>query len=162
MTGENSGPRSGAVIVGIGNRFRGDDGVGCRVVELLAEAAWVKEQGVLVLDAGPVPENFIGKISRAKPARVLLVDACTFGGAPGEFRLFASGDLDGLMVPGFSTHTVALDALVALLAQESGAMVWLLGIQPATGSAGAGLSPALARTLPAVVEFIRRWVGAGD
>ncbi|MEO0069832.1 MAG: hydrogenase 3 maturation endopeptidase HyCI [candidate division WOR-3 bacterium] len=145
------------VIIGIGNRSRGDDGVGSKVVEMLSDLSNAK-----VINAGTVPENYIEPILKEKPSRILLVDACKFGGQPGEFRLFPIGDFHQLISGGFSTHTLSLAPLAELLATESDARVWLLGIEPAETNLSEGISPMVNLALPAIVNFIRSWVTNPD
>ena len=56
-------------IVGVGNRLRGDDGAGPRLIDARhpdASGVW--------LDAGVVPENYLEIIARANPDTVLIVD----------------------------------------------------------------------------------------
>lgn len=148
---------SEVVIIGIGNRARGDDGVGCRVAEMLSDLS-----GVKVINAGTVLENYIEPILKEKPSRILLVDACKFGGQPGEFRLFPISDFHQLISGGFSTHTLSLAPLAELLATESHAQVWLLGIEPRKNNLGETPSPEINVALPAIVNFIRSWVTNPD
>jgi hydrogenase 3 maturation protease len=140
------------MVVGIGNRLRGDDGVGCEIVTLL------QEERIEAIEAGAVPENFIGVIVRRKPEMVLLVDACDFGAPGGEFRLFSSEEIERLNFKGFSSHTLPLNMFAQLISDTCGAQVWLLGIQPESITLGAGLSTTVAAALPRVVDFIRQWL----
>ncbi|MGQ9678274.1 MAG: hydrogenase 3 maturation endopeptidase HyCI [bacterium] len=140
------------IVVGVGNRWRRDDGVGCRVATLL------QEQGLEVIDAEMVPENFLEVIIRDKPARVLFVDACDFGGTPGEFRIFTIEELEGLKFSGFSTHTLPLKLLAELINTGCGAQVWFLGIQPDDIAVGEGLSHPVESALPQIVDFLRKWL----
>lgn len=151
------------VIIGIGNRARGDDGVGCRVIELMSSKVdELMSSKVKLIDAEMMPENYIEPTVREKPIRILLVDACPFGGQPGEIRLFPSSDFHRLMIGGFSTHTLPLGLLAELLAIETNAQVWLLAIEPANTNLGEGISPVVDVALPAVVDFIRSWVVNSD
>lgn len=149
-----------AVVVGIGNVLRGDDGIGCRAVRLLQEAGGFHPAGVKLIDAETVPENYLGVLIREKPDRVLLVDACDFGGRPGEARIFAFSELRRLELRGFSTHTLPLNMLAEVIAGATGARVWLLGVQPQTVRDTRELSPAVAGALPRVAALIRQWLGA--
>lgn len=144
--------KCGVMVVGVGNQWRGDDGVGCRVAHLL------QEQGVRAVDAGTVPENFLGVIERANPERVLLVDACDFGAIAGEFRIFAAEELDRLDFKGFSTHTLPLNMLARLITETCGARVWLLGVQPGRVASGEGLSAPVETALPRIIDFVRQWL----
>ncbi|MEO0020903.1 MAG: hydrogenase 3 maturation endopeptidase HyCI [candidate division WOR-3 bacterium] len=144
------------VIIGIGNPERGDDGVGVHIAEMLGA---LNLPGIVLIDARTVPENHLGPVIKARPDRILFVDACRFSGEPGEFRLFDRSEFDRLEVAGFSTHTPPLNMIAELLAAETGAEVYLMGIMPSDTRAGTELSPAVRQALPEIVSFITAWAG---
>jgi hydrogenase 3 maturation protease len=141
------------VLVGVGNRMKGDDAIGCRVADELKEL-----ERAVVFDAGTAPENYIEPIVELDPDRLLFIDACAFGGEPGEFRLFGREDIDRLAAGLVSTHTLPLSMTAALLGQQIKASIHLLGIQPESLEFDAGLSEPVSRALPGIVEFVRGWV----
>jgi hydrogenase 3 maturation protease len=116
-----------AVIVGVGNPLKGDDGVGPLVV---SRAKYPRK-----LDAGTVPENFIFQIRKSRPEAIVIVDAADFGGKPGEVRLFPAGDARN---PKVSTHAMPLSVFAAFFPESE---VWLLGIQPVSNAFGAPPCP---------------------
>jgi hydrogenase 3 maturation protease len=67
-------------VIGVGNRMRGDDGVGSVIAERLQELA---KGSLLVIDAETVPENYLGVLLDSKPEVALFVDAVDFGGEVG-------------------------------------------------------------------------------
>lgn len=73
-------------VVGIGNELRGDDALGCEVARRLLPIAQ-DHPDWLIIDAGPVPENFSGVLRRFAPQRIFLVDAALMGEPPGAIRL---------------------------------------------------------------------------
>lgn len=150
------------IVVGVGNRLRCDDGVGCQIIDLLKEGCGKGRTDIEVLDAGTVPENYIEPIIEKNPQRVLFVDACLFGGSPGEFRLFESESFEKLALPNFSTHTLPLNLLAELINVDTGARVYLLGIQPYQRGIGEKLSPVLASALPSILSYIQQWILAGE
>jgi hydrogenase 3 maturation protease len=141
-----------SVIIGVGNRLRGDDAVGCAALDELAGF-----DRAALFDVGSSPENYIEPVARLKPARILFVDACDFGGKPGEFRLFGRAALEELAYGLLSTHTLPLHLTVEMLAQETGAGIELLGIQPSCLEFNQPLSEAVRSALPAVAAFCRAW-----
>ncbi len=145
-------PNSCSVLLGVGNRLRGDDAIGSLITEELKDI-----EGLVVFDCGTTPENFIEPVVRLQPARILLVDACAFGGQPGEFRLFERQDLERLAAGFLSTHTLPLSLVVAMLEQEVRATIQLLGIQPEQLKPCAGLSQAVQDAIPALRQFIKKW-----
>lgn len=79
------------LLFGVGNRLRGDDGVGPAVVEAL------KARGLLWLqavDCGVSPENWLAVAAAAKPREVIVVDAALMGLPPGTVRRLSVADLD--------------------------------------------------------------------
>jgi hydrogenase 3 maturation protease len=146
---------SRAVIIGVGNRLRGDDAVGCIVVDELAGLA-----GTALFDAGASPENFIEPVARLRPSRILFVDACDFGGEPGAFRRFDRAEFERLGYGLLSTHTLPLHLTAEMLAQETGAAIELLGIQPQAIEFNQPLSGPLRAALPLAVEFCRGWAAS--
>ena len=62
------------VILGIGNTFRGDDGIGSLLAQRLKDKV-----SFIVYDSGPSPENYLGKIIKDKPDNIIIVDAVDFG-----------------------------------------------------------------------------------
>ena len=51
------------VIAGIGNTLRGDDGLGCYLVNRLKGRIHA-----LCIDTGPTPENYVGKMTKEDEA----------------------------------------------------------------------------------------------
>ncbi len=145
-------------ILGVGNRLRGDDAIGCLVCDdLQAIGGSSIPPDVLVLDCGSSPENYVQPVADARPARILVLDCCDYGAQPGEFRLFSRGQVDRLSYGLLSTHTLPLTLTSEMLSLETGATIELLGIQPERMEFGEELSGPIRRALPSVVEFVRRW-----
>ena len=174
------------VVLGVGNRLRGDDAVGCLVCDELGKdripgsrdsRGQVPITGILesspprplssrgsslgssvfVLDCGSTPENYLQPIADRKPSRILVVDCCDFGAKPGEFRRFGRPEIEQLSYGLMSTHTLPLTLTIDMLSLETKATIELLGIQPERIEFGEDLSEPIRRALPAVVEFVRQW-----
>jgi len=125
-------------VFGVGNRQRGDDGVGSVIAGRLA-----KRLGQWAVDAGAVPENHLEKVARLGPKTVLLIDAVDFSGMPGEARLMAP---DQIANTTFSTHALSLRMTADYLQARIRANLILLAIQPADLGHGEGLSAKVSRT----------------
>jgi hydrogenase 3 maturation protease len=115
------------LILGIGNRMRGDDAVGSVVAEQL-----VKEGRVPALDCGEMPDNYISRVWELLPEELIVVDACDFGGEPGEVRVFEESALEGIASAPLSTHQMPMPMLIGLIRMKPGVArrVRLVGIQP--------------------------------
>lgn len=146
------------LVVGVGNRLRCDDGVGCHIIDLLKE----RVKDIEVIDAGTVPENYIEPIIQERPERVLIVDACLFDGKPGEFCLFEPESFENLCLPNFSTHTLPLNLIAQVISTRTNAKVYLLGIQPAQRGFGEKLSLALTIALPKILNYILHFIATPE
>ncbi len=111
------------VVLGIGNRARGDDGVGSIVAEQLGEQSLCT-----AFDCAGVPENYLGRVARLHPTDIIFVDAVDFGGAAGSIELIEGV---GLPVQSPSSHSAGLGPLVDFFSRSLGASCWLLAVQPA-------------------------------
>ncbi|MFO7638277.1 MAG: hydrogenase 3 maturation endopeptidase HyCI [bacterium] len=144
------------VVLTVGNRQRGDDAVGPLIADGLAA-----DEGLRVFDAGLAPENYLGPVIALAPEAVLVVDACEFGGRPGDFRVFGREELERLGGGFVSTHTLPLTLTVAMLEAQMPARIEFLAVQPGTLEFAAGLSGPVAAALPGLVELVRRWTAGG-
>jgi hydrogenase 3 maturation protease len=133
-------------LLGIGNRYWRDDGVGSFIAEALESC-----QGLDAIDAGFIPENHLETVARNNPDSILMVDATDFGAEPGQARLLYP---DNVAYSGVSTHAGSLRMLAKYLHARTQASITLLAIQPADTSAGEGLSPVVSNTLDGLVETL--------
>ena len=142
-----------AVLMGIGNRWRGDDAAGPEVIARVAGRAEAR-----CIDAGDAPERHLGEAVEGAPGSILLVDAVDFGGPPGEVALFGLEDLPARLG---TTHDVPLSVLMEYLRAMSGADVLLLGIQPETTDFGRRMSAAVDDAVSVVTEMLLAQLGEG-
>jgi len=140
-----------AVLMGIGNRWRGDDAAGPEVIARLAGRA-----RALCIDAGDAPERHLGEAVEGPPDGILLVDAVDFGGGPGEVALFGLEDLPATLG---TTHDVPLSVLMRYLRAMTGADVLLLGLQPETTDFGRRMSAAVDDAVRVVTDALLAQLG---
>ena len=138
-------------VIGIGNPLRGDDGVGVALVARLREAG--VPDGVDLLDGGLGGLALLDDFEDV--ARVILVDAADFGGAPGDVAVI---DLAASPIeenPSMSLHE-GLTALVPLL-QSLGSCpeLLLVAVQPRCLEVTTDLSADLAAALPRIERTVR-------
>ena len=110
------------LILGIGNRANGDDGVGSYLIKRL--------QGKLtipVVDAGSIPEKSLVSVESSGADLVLIVDAADFGGNPGEISMI---ELDQIKGAGVSTHTANLSLLFNIIPKRKRPRGLLIAVQP--------------------------------
>ena len=142
-----------AVLMGIGNRWRGDDAAGPEVIARLAGRA-----GARCIDAGDAPERHLGEAAEGAPDSILLMDAVDFGGLPGAVAVFGLEDLPARLG---TTHDVPLSVLMGYLRAMTGADVLLLGIQPETTDFGTRMSAAVDSAVRVVTDMLLAQLGEG-
>lgn len=147
-------PNPDVLVLGIGNPMMGDDGVGIRVVELLADRQLPSNVSVqtIGLPGWGLPSWFEGH------KNVILVDAVQMGEKPGTWKRFVPEQLQmELEVGSLSLHSsdlacgLALSQALNLLPDH----LLIYGIEPEDLSIGAPLSPAVVAILPDVIDSIR-------
>lgn len=141
-------------IMGVGNTFRHDDGIGSIVVKKLSRFKLPSRVGLF--DCEAVPENYIDKVRRFKPTHILIVDSAYLNLKPGEVRLVSVSKIKGLAV---STHTLPLTYTAKYLKKFTGAKISLLAIQPKNVDFGLGLSPELKEASKRLIKLIVEVLG---
>ncbi|MDP6470361.1 MAG: hydrogenase maturation protease [Pseudomonadales bacterium] len=130
-------------LLGLGNYAMGDDSVGLRIVEHIAEQGL--EDGFEAIEVGN-NGMLVLTYFREDTELILVVDAVQFGGEPGEFTVFAPDDVETHKVTsGISTHEGDILKLIELAKQIDQPIppIKILAIQPASMGADEGLSPGL-------------------
>ncbi|HEX6235268.1 MAG TPA: hydrogenase maturation protease [Jiangellaceae bacterium] len=146
-----------AVVIGIGNEFRRDDGVGPAVVQRLAE---LDLPGVSLTVTDGEPSRLIDLWAEADV--VVLIDAVRNDPArPGKIHeLIVDRPVGGLGGTA-SSHGLglgeAIDLAVAL--ERMPRRLVILAIEGADFSAGTGLSPEVAAAIDRLVDLAAREVG---
>ena len=113
------------VILCIGNRDGGDDGVAPYISDLLKKNILTD---IDVIDAGIVPENYTGVIKKKKPDILYLIDAVEMNLSPGEIRYVPKNRIGVMHV---STHGIPLSVIINYLSEYIN-QIKLIGIQPKT------------------------------
>lgn len=147
-------------IVGVGHALRGDDGAGTAVVRALSAMSHIHQsssvaasagQQILILDAGPAPENYTGPLRRFRPDLVLIIDAAEMGEAPGVVRWLSWKETSGI---GVATHALPLHVFATYLCADLDCDVALLGIQPATTEIGVALTASVQKAVRNVIRVL--------
>lgn len=141
--------RGQVVLVGVGNSMRGDDAAGSWLAGRLNGKVAAR-----VIDAGEVPENYLGEITRLKPDTVMLLDAVDFGASPGSAAVLDQDDLAGVGVA--TTHRAPLRLFMEYVKRETGARVFVLGLQPEQTGFGAPMSEQVAGSLAALEDLLTK------
>jgi hydrogenase 3 maturation protease len=145
---EKGSQRPRVAVLGVGHELNGDDAAGLVITrQLLARAE--ERDHLLVIDAGPAPENQTGALRRFGPDLVLLVDAAQMDELPGTVRWLSWQETTGISA---STHTLPPYMLAQYLTAEFGCEVALLGIQPLRNLTEGPLSFPMQSSVDQIVE----------
>ncbi len=128
--------RRDAVICGVGNDLRGEDGIGLIIAKWLEGSV---PDDVSVLDCGEVPENFIGQVAAHKPTHVIIIDAARVGRPAGTIVLVEPEDIYPNTL---SAHRLPLSFFASVVSRRIGGSVdvFTLGIQIERADFGDDLS----------------------
>jgi len=141
-------------LLGVGNPLWGDDGAGPALIHRLEG----RVPGLLV-DGGESPESYWGKIVAYCPQAVLVVDAVNWGGEPGSVALLEEVQENGSPI---TTHRVSLNLLLDLLRAETGADVFVLGIQPKVVAFNTEMCPEVRRTVELAGDLVAELLAGGE
>ncbi|MGI9126012.1 MAG: hydrogenase maturation protease [Mycobacterium sp.] len=140
-----------AVVIGIGNEFRRDDGIGPAVAAQLSGLP-----GVRVLACAAEPAAILDAWTGA--ALAVLVDAAA-GGVPGRIRRCGIGDLvDPAPLSSHELNVRQTYELGRALGRVPESVV-VVAVDVADTGQGPGLSPAVAAALPLAVGVVRDVLG---
>jgi hydrogenase maturation protease len=157
-TGTGTGTGTGVLVVGYGNSLRGDDGVGWRVAERLAEVDDVRLRGARVLARHQLTPELAADVAASRLA--VFVDARVEGGVPGTVRTEWLGLRMRPTVPTACSHHVDIGEILGLADRLYGARppAALVSIEAGRLDPGDGLSPAVAAAVPEAVAAVQRVV----
>jgi hydrogenase maturation protease len=152
-----------ALVIGIGNPLRGDDGVGAVLLEELAGelGEWSTAGAELRAVHQLTPEL---ALVVAEASRVLFLDACLAGQTKEPWieplDAWAPGSGDRLQAPGPDSHALEPATLLALAHSLYG---WrgegaLLRVPAFAFPHGPGLSAPLLQAIPEARRLVRRWL----
>ena len=148
-------------IIGIGNPFMRDEGIGVRVIAELQQTTLANV--VDVLDLGTSGISVVHELEGRD--KVIFVDCTLMGAAPGTLRRFTPDEVVSRKAqPGLSLHEGDLLNTLAL-ARHLGACpadVVIFGIEPKVVDHGDQLSPELEEKLDTYVAAVRAEVGDYD
>jgi hydrogenase maturation protease len=149
---------SRAVVIGVGNEFRRDDGVGPAV---LAELARRGGPGLALVLSDGEPTQLLDAWA-GQPLAIVVDAVLCEPSTPGRLhRTDLAGDVP---VTTASTHGLGVPDAVRLaqaLDRAPGRLV-ILAVEAADVGFGVGLSPAVAAAVPAVIDAVLAELAPGD
>lgn len=143
-----------AVVLGVGNTIRADEGIGVRVVEALERDYQLPEE-VVAIDGGTSSMEMLEDLSHLD--FLVVVDAIVDGKPPGTLIKLAGDAVPVFFRRNLSPHGIGLsDVLAALefLGAEPRETV-ILGVQPLSLDLATELTPTIAAcVLPLVTQVV--------
>jgi len=139
------------LVLGIGNLFLGDEGLGVHAARKLLEEEL--PEGSKVLDVGTSILDTLSELEQTD--RLIVIDAIKGKGIPGTIyrmrieRCNSPQDID-------SMHKFDVFAVLALTGNNKPTEVIALGIEPAKLDWSVELSPEVSKALPFLVESVKR------
>jgi len=141
------------VLLGVGNRLRGDDAAGPELIEILKKRLPDVGKEIFLFDGEEVPENYLIPMANLKPNLVIILDAVDFGSRPGTIKLFP---IRQIPQGSFSTHRLSLRFLGSYLEKETQAKIFVLGIQPKSIKLEEKLSLEVKKALKDLADFFQK------
>lgn len=139
-----------AVVLGVGNTIRADEGVGVRAVEAL-ERDYALPPGVLAIDGGTSSMEMLEELSHLD--LLVVIDAVNDGKPPGTLVPLTGDAVPVFFRRNLSPHGIGLSDVLAALefmgAEPKETIV--LGVQPLSLELGMELTPILAARVPELV-----------
>lgn len=148
------------LIIGIGNRYRGDDAFGCIVADALAEQV---PQGVKCIEHDGEPAGLMECWRGAES--VILIDAVSSGAEAGQIFRY---DLGRQALPEkfnlYSTHAFGVPQAVELARalRKLPRDIRFIGVEGENFDAGEALSPALSKVKDFVITDIMNSLQSQD
>lgn len=141
-------------VLGLGNYAMGDDSIGLRIIEHIAEHNL--ESG---FEAVEIANNGMQLLTYFEPEteRIVVVDSANFGGAPGEWICFSPDEVDSHKVVGnISTHEGDVLKLIALARKIDQPIppIRIVAIQPKSMEMDESLSPELEEKFSDYVQAV--------
>ncbi len=146
--------RTQLLLLGLGNVLCGDDGLGATAVHLL-QRKYRAPKGAAVIDGGTLGLSLLPLIQDAD--RVLMVDAIRYAGAqPGAAVRVQGDEVMPAVRERLSVHQIGVADLLdgARLLGCCPPSMTLLGLVPEDLGLRVGLSPAVERAMPGLIERI--------
>jgi len=134
------------LILGIGNKMRGDDGAGSELAARLAGRL-----NATVIDAEEVPENYLGPVITDNPETLLILDAASVDAAPGSLAII---EMDNIASSGLSTHSASLNLFLLVLQSEIQPDTFVLGIQPQSIEFGAPVTEPVRKAIVIIEQAL--------
>lgn len=142
-------------IIGFGNKYRSDDGIGIRVIEELEKLSFFND--IDIIDGGTSGTDllFLAKECR----KIIIIDAIDTGKDTGEIVRIKESDIENFIkkdCKSLSLHDLNLSDILKLIrALKINIDITIIGIKPVNTDLGENLSPEIERKIPQIISMVK-------
>jgi len=164
FTSENNSNKSAYTktnvkIIGFGNKYRSDDGIGIRVIEELEKLDFFKN--IEIVNGGTSGTDLIFLIKGC--SKLIIIDAIDAGQNTGDVVNIKVDDIEDFIKRGYkslSLHDLNLtDILKLIKALKINADISIIGVKPKSIDFGDRLSPEIEKKIPEIISIIKKEIG---
>jgi hydrogenase maturation protease len=151
--------RADVKIIGFGNKFRSDDGIGIRIINELEKLEFFKD--IEIIDGGTSGTDLIFWAKNCE--KIIIIDAIDTGKNTGDVINIKIGDIEEFIRKDYrslSLHDLNLaDVLKLIKALGINTRISIIGIKPRSIDFGDKLSPEIERKIPELISEIKKEAG---
>jgi len=146
-------------IIGFGNKYRSDDGIGIRIVEELEKLDFFKN--IEIIDGGTSGTDLIFLIKGC--SKIIIIDAIDAGQNVGDVVNIKISDVEEFIKRDYkslSLHDLNLaDILKLIKALKINADISIIGVKPKKMDFGDRLSPEIEEKIPEIISLVKKEAG---
>ncbi|MFZ3385949.1 MAG: hydrogenase maturation protease [Candidatus Hydromicrobium sp.] len=146
-------------IIGFGNKYRSDDGIGIRVVEELGKLDSFRN--IDIIDGGTSGTDLIFLVKDCR--KIIIIDAIDAGQDVGDVVNIQISDVEEFIKSDFkslSLHDLNLaDILKLIKALKINADISIIGVKPKKMDFGDRLSPEIEEKIPEIISLVKKETG---
>lgn len=146
-------------IIGFGNKYRSDDGIGIRVVEELGKLDSFRN--IDIIDGGTSGTDLIFLVKDCR--KIIIIDAIDAGQDVGDVVNIKVDDVEEFIKSDFkslSLHDLNLaDILKLIKALKIDADISIIGVKPKKIDFGDRLSPEIEKKIPEIISLVKKETG---
>ncbi len=143
-------------IIGFGNKYRSDDGIGIRVIEELKKLDSFKE--VEVIDGGTSGTDLLFLAKECK--KIIIIDAIDIGKDAGQVVCIKASDIEEFIKGDYkslSLHDLNLcDVLKIIRELKIDTEILIIGVKPENIGFGESLTPEIEKKIPGIITRIKK------
>jgi hydrogenase maturation protease len=161
---ETNGLKSSLIkIIGFGNIFMGDDGIGVRIIEELQQKQIFEgNENIELIDGGTSGIDLIFMLKDA--ARAIIIDAVDAGQEIGQIVVFSPNEIMEFkkkIFKSYSLHDIDLvEAFELVRKLNLTAEIKIIGIKPKNVGYSDKLSPEIEKSIPEIISKVKEEVSA--